>query len=135
MIKRILIGSITLLAALPALFLVVMLTQYRQFPFTHWAVIEQLFIAVTCFFGGILIYPNIKWGYLLSTIGWLLLIFQSTTGVYWAFDPRTKEPQRTFMLVQNGIFVVIGIPILIILISHLMKRRKMLNKPIEADRG
>jgi hypothetical protein len=124
MMKRILIGSLTLLAALPALFLVVMLTQYRLFPFTHWALIEQLVIAVTCFAGGLLIYPNIKRGYLLSAMGWLLIVFQSTTGLYWAFDPRSKGLLRTTMLVQNGSFIVIGIPLLIVLLKHIIERRQ-----------
>ena len=44
MIKRILIGSLTLLAAIPSLYFVVMLTQYYHFPFTHWLVIEKILI-------------------------------------------------------------------------------------------
>jgi hypothetical protein len=122
MIKRILIGLITLIFAIPATFVVAMLTTYKHFPITHWLIIEQILIAVSCILGALLIWSGKKLGNIIASIGWLLLLIQGVSGVYAAFDPRTKEPQHTYMLIEYGIFVLFGMPILFLLIRDLLKK-------------
>ncbi len=133
MTKRILIYSLTILSAIPAFLFVAMLPMYYHFTLTDLFVVEEIITAGSCCVGGVLLWRKHKWGYPLSTLAWLLIIFGGICGVNAAFDPRIKEPMRSYMIVQSGIFFVIGIPVFLILVRHILKDKEIVQHISHTD--
>lgn len=88
----------------------------------HWFVIEKLVIVFSCIIGGILLWKGTKWGYQLSTIGWLVILYASIMSIYVAFQPDTNEAAR-FTMIVNGLFIVIGIPVVVILMRDIIAKQ------------
>jgi len=118
--KRKFLGSLTIMAAIPSLAFVIFFTTVYEASITHWFVIEKLVIIFSCIIGGILLWKGTKWGYQLSTIGWLVLIYASIMSIYVAFQPDTKEALRFTMFITDGLFIAVGIPAVVILVRDIM---------------
>jgi len=119
------LSALTIMAAIPSFAFVISFTRVYEAPITHWFVIQKLIIVSLCFIGGILLWRGAKLGYQLSTIGWLTILYESFMSIYVAFQPETKEATRAAMFIMNGIFIMVGIPVLIVLIRDIMKKKKV----------
>jgi hypothetical protein len=111
------------MAAIPSLAFVIFFMTVYAAPITHWFVIENLVIVFSCVIGGILLWKGTKWGYQLSAIGWLVILYASIMSIYVAFQPETKEATRFTMFVKDGLFVALGIPVVVILIRDIITRK------------
>ena len=119
--KRKILGTLTIIASLPALgFMLFFLVIYKA-PFTHWLIIEKIVIVFSCIIGGILLWQGHKWGYRFSTIGWMMILYVSLSSVYVAFQPATKEHIRLAMFVKDAIYLSVGLPALVILVRDMIK--------------
>ena len=115
--KRKLLGSLTIIAAIPALaFALFFIISYKA-KITNFLVIEKIVIVICCSIGGLLLWQGKRWGYGLSAIGWLLILYTSIYSIY-------NVATRSDMLLQSGIFVAIGIPVFVILIRDIIGRKK-----------
>ncbi len=115
--KRKLLGSLTIIAAIPPLAYTLFFTIRYKAPITNILVVEKMVIVICCSIGGLLLWQGNKWGFGLSAIGWFVIL---CTSVYSIYNIAT----RSDMLLQNGIFVAIGIPVFVILIRDIIGRRK-----------
>ena len=115
--KRKLLGLLTIIAAIPPLaYALFFIIRYKA-PITNILVVEKMVIVICCSIGGLLLWRGKRWGYALSAIGWLVILCTSIYGIY-------NIATRSDMLLQNGIFVAIGIPVFMILIIDIIGRKK-----------
>lgn len=122
--KRKLLGSLTVIAAIPALgFMMFFLVVYNA-SLMHWLVIEKIIIGFTCILGGVLLWQGHKWGYRLSIIGWMVILYVSFSSIYVAFQPETNEHLRLAMFSKDAIYLTVGLPALVILIRDMIKTKK-----------
>jgi hypothetical protein len=125
MIKRIILGIITILAALPGLLFIIFFIGKYHPSLLHWLVVEKIVTALFCFVGGILLFKGDKWGYRLALIGWLLIIWASSSSVFAAFQPITSAQLRKGMLTKEAIILAIGVPTAIVMIREIVKTNKV----------
>jgi hypothetical protein len=117
------LSLLTIIAAIPSLGFVIFFMRVYDAPLTHWFIMENLVIVFSCFIGGVLLWKGKKWGYRVSEIGWLIILYRSFMSIYVAFLPDTKEVTRVPMFITNAIFIVVGITVLIALIGDIVKRK------------
>ena len=115
--KRNLLGSLTIIAAIPSLAYTLFFTIRYKASITNFLVVEKMIIVIFCLIRGLLLWRGKKWGLGLSTIGWLVILYTSIYGI-------CNIATRSDMLLQNGIFVAIGIPVFVILIRDIIGRKK-----------
>ena len=115
--KRNLLGSLTVIAAIPSLAYALHFTINYKATITNLLVIEKMVIVVCCSIGGLLLWQGKRWGYVLSAIGWLVILYTSICSIY-------NVATRDDMLLQSGIFVAIGIPVFVILIRDIIGTKK-----------
>lgn len=121
--KRKLLGTVTIIAAIPALgFILFFISKYNA-PLYHWFVVEKMMIGFCSIIGGILLWRGHKWGYRLSTIGWAVILYASIMSLYVAFQPEVNEQLKITMMSKDIIYLLVGIPILSILIRDIIKTR------------
>lgn len=121
--KRRFLSSLTIIAAIPSFAFVIFFTTSYDAPLTHWFVIEKLVIVFSCIIGGVLLWKGSKWGYQLSVVGWLVILYASIVSIYVAFQPATKEAARFTMFIKDGLFLTIGIPVFFILVRDIITRK------------
>jgi hypothetical protein len=117
------LSTLTFIAAIPSLIFVIFFTKTYGAPLPHLFFLEKLFIVFSCIIGSILLWKGTKWGYKLSTIGWLVILYGSITSIYVAFQPDTKEATRYAMIAKDGLFLAIGIPVIVILIHDIIRKK------------
>ena len=115
--KRKLLGSLTIISAIPALAFALFFTISYKASITNILVVEKMVIVICCFIGGLLLWQGKRLGYGLSAIGWLVILYTSTYSIY-------NVATRSAMLLQSGIFLAIGIPVFVILIRDIIGRKK-----------
>ena len=96
-----------------------------QASFTHWIVIEKLLVGSACIFGAIFLWRGSIWGYRISILSWILILWISASSIYVAVSPKTIEDLRIVMLSKDIIFSVIGLTILSILIGDMLRMRRV----------
>jgi len=120
--KRKLLGSLTIIAAIPFLgFIIFFFSVYN----INWFLIENIAIVIFCSVGGKLLWRSSKWGYRLSAIGWAILLFDSVTSVFAVLLTEITTQARTILITKDIIYLLIGIPADFILIRDMMKERKV----------
>ena len=115
--KRKLLGLLTIIAAIPSLAYILFFTIRYKASITNPLVMEKIVIVIFCSIGGLLLWQGKKWGFGLSAIGWLVILYTSIYGIY-------NIATRSDMFLQNGIFVAIGIPVFVILMRDIIGRKK-----------
>lgn len=133
MIKRQILGAVTILAALPGLLFILYFISSYNASLLHWLVIEKIITALFCFIGGGLLLKGNAWGYRLSLVGWILIIWASISSLLAAWQPVTSGQLQTNMFAKEAIYLAVGLPTVIILIREMI-RIKRFNNAIETDR-
>jgi hypothetical protein len=111
-------GLLTIIAVIPSLAYTLYFTIRYKAPITNILVVEKMVIVICCSIGGIPLWQGKRWGFVLSAIGWLIILCTSIYGIY-------NIATRSDFLLQNAIFVAIGIPALVILIREIFGRKKV----------
>jgi len=123
--KRRILGIITLLAAVPALaFLGFFVLSYSP-PISHWLVWEKVAIGFFCLIGGIMLWKGNIWGYILSALGWGLIIFvhSSILLAYYTGLDKLKLTGYLAGVWLSVVFILSGSLIIFILLHDIWKKK------------
>ena len=115
--KRPVLGTLTVLAAIPQILFIAMFILIYNPPITHWMIWEKITVGLCCMIGGILLWQGKIWGYYISAIGWGLLLFISIGGLF-AFISSASQPYYYYFN------LLLGFPIFVFLIRDVFKARK-----------
>lgn len=118
------IGLITIVAAAPNIGFLVFFGFSDHPSFLSWMVIEKFLTAITCISGGALLWRGLIWGYRISIVAWILIIFASCSSLYVALSQTPNQNLQLVILAKEFIIAALGGLILVILFRGLIKYRK-----------
>ena len=123
--KRRILGTITIVAAIPSLLFIIFLISKYEVSFFNWIILEKISIILSCASGGALLWKGHKWGYRFSGIGWLILIFVSVTSILAALQPETSERLKAMMYAKDSLYLIIGVPAIYILVRDMIYSKRV----------
>lgn len=128
MTKRPLLGFITVVAGTPFLvFLAYFVSRYEP-PLLHWFVWEKALIVMLSFVGGLLLWRGKVWGYWLSAIAWLMVIFASSFSLVALFQssgtPDVTDEVAKVWMGKDLILLLIGVLATFLIGRDLLRTKK-----------
>jgi hypothetical protein len=118
------IGLITIVAAAPNVGFLVFSSFSDHPSFLSWMVIEKFLTVIACMSGGALLWWGGIWGYRISVVAWILIIFASSSNLYVALFQTPNQNLQLVILAKDIIIAALGGLILVILFRDLIKYRK-----------
>ena len=124
---RKIIGLITIAAAVPHIGFLFYFVFIYHASMVSWTVIEKILITFTCISGGALLWSGGIWGYRISIIAWILLLFVSFSSLYVTIFHTPIEEFQAVLLTRDAIISSFGCIILFILLRDLINFKQLKN--------
>jgi hypothetical protein len=118
-------GLITIVAAVPHIGSLLYLIFIYHSSLANWVVIEKFLISIACISGGALLWRGGIWGFRLSIIAWILVIYASSSNLYAAIFQTANTNIQSVILPKDIIISLLGCIILFILVKDLIKFRNV----------
>ena len=118
-----LIAIITIIAATPNFGFIFYLFFSYHASTLNWIVIEKILTALSCIVGGALLWRENIWGYRISIIAWILILFVSISSIYVAVSHTTNIDLQLVMLSKDLIISLCGGIILVILLKGALRAK------------
>ncbi len=135
--NRRILGIITVLAAVPTLaFLGYFVLSYSP-PISHWLIWEKVAIGFFCLIGGIMLWKGKIWGYILSALGWGLLIFVHFSILIASYTDLDKLKFSSYLTKNwlSVVFILSGFLIIFTLLRDILKKKHMAGHHVSGIRS